>query len=66
MVPRRYDLVKTIISRRAHCPLPVNHDVTCQTFHGLADLFWKTWHKRVFYKLVKSSVLNIIVLRKRP
>ena len=39
MVPRHYNLMKTIISSRAHYPLPVNHDVTCQTFRGFTDFF---------------------------
>ena len=37
MVPRRYIIIKAIISCRAHCPWPVNNDVTCQTFHGSTD-----------------------------
>ena len=39
MVPRRYNLIKTIISCHAHCPLPVNYDVTCQPLRGFTDFF---------------------------
>ena len=37
MVPRRYIVIKTIISHCARCPWPVNHDVICQTFYGSTD-----------------------------
>ena len=53
LVPRCYIEIKTIISCRARCPWPINHDVTCQTFHGSTGSE-KTWHRCVFYKLVKS------------
>ena len=36
MVPRRYNMIKAIISCRVRCP---NHNVTCQTFHGSTNSF---------------------------
>ena len=48
-------------SWRARCPWPVDNDVTCCTIHDSADSFynenWKTWHRRVFNKLLKSLTL---------
>ena len=30
-------MIKAIIPCHARCPWPVNHDITCQTFHGSTD-----------------------------
>ena len=45
MAPRCYNLIKTIISCRAYCPLPVNYDATFQTFHGFTDFFFHNAEK---------------------
>ena len=61
MVPRRYNLIKTIIrSCRAHCPLPVYHDVTCQTFHGFTDFFNR--YLDALYLVFRRYILQLLIL----